>query len=348
MIELSPMPSADVDLRAAQGPSLRAPDPENPAVILNLPLTYSAVYYPLGFAVEVITNEERTLAIVDEFWGGLRQLHPHPALQVQIEVREGGPDECPPAPVIRQQKNLFTVVADGDNHAVCDLTHGFSLVWLNYSALQYRKYLCYHFIETAASILITNLYTTAIHAACVSRYGHGMLLSGDSGAGKSSLSYACARAGWTYTSDDGSFLLRDSDRSRVVGDCRKIRFRPSAKDLFPELHGYELTPRVQGKPSIEIPTSKLQLITSEQAIVRSIVFLNRQPMAFAELQPLPPGTAIRRFQNSLGAIDEFREQRIASLQQFSGVDAYELRYSTLQSAIDRLDLLARGNGTFVL
>ncbi len=277
----------------------------------------------------------------------LRQLHANPALQVRIEVREGGSPKCPPAPVLRLRGGLFSIVADAHNHAVCDLTRDISLVWLSSAALQHPKYVFYHFIESAAWLPITACHTTTIHAACVSRYGHGMLLSGDSGAGKSSLAYACAKAGWTYTSDDGSFLLRGADGPRVVGDCRKIRFRPSAKELFPELHGRELTPRVQGKPSVEVPTSELRLITAEEATIHSIVFLNRQPSAVAELLPLPPGTAIRRFGDFL-SVDAVRDLQLANLQKLSSIDAYELRYRDLQPAIDRLDLLARGTGTLVV
>jgi hypothetical protein len=342
MIELSQKPTPDTDAPVVSAPGLSAPAPNDAGVVLGLPLPYRAVFYPLGFAAEFITNEEAVLAIADQCWGGLRQLHPNPPLQVRVEVRDEGSADCPPTPSIRLQRNLFSVVADAHNHAVCDLTHGFSLVWLNYAALQHPRYLSYHFIETAALILISTGYTIPIHAACVSRYGHGMLLSADSGVGKSSLSYACARAGWTFTSDDGSFLLCDGDQPRVVGNCRQVRFRPSAKELFPELQGRDLTPRVQGKPSIEIPTSELGLITAEQATIRSVIFLNRQPSAVAELVMLPRGAAIPRFRDYLGPYpNEVRELHTAALQQLSAVDAYELRYSDLQSAIDRLDLLAR-------
>jgi hypothetical protein len=339
MIALSPNPAPDAVAPVVPAP---VPAPGNAGVALYLPLPFRAIFYPLGFAVEVFTNEEAVLAMVEKSWGGFRQRYTSPALQVRIEVREGGSAECPPAPVIRVQRNLFTVVADAHNHAVSDLTHGFSHLWLTYAALRHPEYLAYHFIETAAYILITTSLVTPIHAACVSRYGHGMLLSADSGVGKSTLSYACAKAGWTFTSDDGSFLLRDGDQPHVIGDYLKVRFRPSAKKLFPELQGRDLTPRVQGKPSIQIPTSELGLITAEQATIRSVIFLNRQPSSEAELLPLPRGSAIQRLRDSLGSFPiEVREQQAAALQRLSAVDAYELRYDDLQPAIDRLDLLAR-------
>jgi hypothetical protein len=341
MIELSQKAAPDTAATIVAAPKLSVPEPDNDPFRCKIPLPYRAVFYPLGFAVEVITNEEAILAIVDELWGGLRQLHKNPLLQICILVSEGGSEGCPPAPVLRAQRNLLTIVADAHNHAVCDLTHGLSLIWLNCASLHYPKFLCYHFIETAAYSLIAPTHATGLHAACVSRYGHGLLLAGDSGAGKSSLAYACARAGWTYTSDDGSWLLRDGDQPLVVGDCRQVRFRPAAKELFPELQDRDLTPRVQGKPSIEVPTSELGLITAEQAVVRSIVFLNRQPSAVAELIPIPRETAFQHFQNFLAYVGEIRQSHIEILQRISGVNVYELQYRDLQPAIDRLDLLAR-------
>jgi hypothetical protein len=341
MIELAPKPAPDVSTTVVSAPDLSLPEPDNDSLRCKIPMPYRAIFYPLGFAIEVITNEAAVLAIVDELWGDLRQLHKNPLLQIRIVVGEEGSAGCPPAPVLRVQRNLLTIVADAHNHAVCDHNHGLSVVWLNYAALQHPKFLCYHFIETAACAIIAPSYATGLHAACVARYGHGILLTGDSGAGKSSLSYACARAGWTFTSDDGSWLLRDGDQPRVVGDCRQVRFRPTAKELFPELRERDLTPRVHGKPSIEVPTSELGLITAEQATVHSIVFLNRQPSAVAELLPLPPGTAFQHFQDFLAHVGEIRQSHIDVLQQISAVGVYELRYRDLQPAIDRLDLLAR-------
>jgi hypothetical protein len=350
MIDPSQKPTPDAAAPTISVPNLSMAVHDSDPLRCKVLLPYRAVFYPLGFAVEVITNEEAILAIVDGCWGGLHQLHTNPTLQVRIIVSEGGAAECPPTPVLRAQHNLLSVVANANNHAVCDLTHGLSLVWLSYAALQHPKYLCYHFIETAALTLINTSYAIPIHAACVSRYGHGMLLTADSGVGKSTLSYACARTGWTFISDDGSYLLCNGDRPRVVGNCRQVRFRPSAKELFPELQGRDLTPRIRGKPSIEIPTSELQLITAEQATIHSIILLNRQSSAVTELVPLPRGIAIQHFSASLNQYpsEVVRESQTAGLQQLSEVDVYELRYRDLQPAIDCLELLARSTEEHIL
>lgn len=322
-----------------------APVPEDDPLRCKVALPLRATFYPLGFAVEVITNSHAVLDSADESWGHLRQRHWKPLLQLRITVAEEGFADCPPAPVVRAHRHLLCIVADAHNQAICDLSTGFACAWLSRSAVQYRSYLRYHFMEAAALVLISTSYATAIHAACVSRHGKGMLLCGDSGAGKSSLAYACARAGWTYTSDDSSYLLCDGNPPNVIGNSHQVRFRPSANDLFPELHGRGITPRAEGKPSIEVPTSDLPgIVTADEAKVHYIIFLNRQPGAVAELVPVSKALALQRFQQALYPVEEIRERQAADLQRLFVAEIYELRYRDLHHAVDRLDRLARNAG----
>ena len=117
--------------------------------------------------------------------------------------------------------------------------------------------------------------------------------------------YACARAGWTYTSDDTSYLMNDSAVPRVIGHSHRMRFRPSARTLFRELEGRKLTPRLEGKPSLEIPTSEFPgLITAGEARVHSIVYLNRSSSGTGKLILLPHGTATERMCNELYSAGE--------------------------------------------
>ena len=183
---------------------------------------------------------------------------------------------------------------------------------------------------------------TDLHAACVSKNGKGILLIGDSGAGKSTLAYGCARAGWTYTSDDTSYLINDSIVPRVIGHAHRVRFRPSAKALFPELEPYGLTPRLEGKPSIEVPISDLPVPkTASEAIVTSIVYLNRHPSAEGGLVRLPNGTATQRACRELYSAGDIRAKHENILQALSGIPTYELQYRGLEQAIHALDLLSR-------
>ena len=85
--------------------------------------------------------------------------------------------------------------------------------------------------------LLDTQHLLKCHAACVAKNGHGVLFVGGSGAGKSSLAYACARRGWTYISDDGASLVRRRPGRQVLGNPQNFHFRPDARSCFPELRG---------------------------------------------------------------------------------------------------------------
>jgi hypothetical protein len=314
--------------------------PQDDPLLCRVELPLREVFYPLGFAVEIITNSQSVLDAAGESWAGLNERRFRPALQLRIWIADGETEACPPSPAVRAHRNLLTIVADAEHQAICDLEAGSSFAWLSGAALRHRRYLRYHFIEAIALVLISTSYATAIHAACVSLHGRGILLCGDSGAGKSSLAYACARAGWTYTSDDACYLLRGSDKPLVIGNSHQLRFRPSASELFPELTGRDQTPRAEGKPSVEVPTRELpRLLTSDEAAVHAIVFLKRRSSPAAELVPLPKTVAIHRFHRAIAPYEEMQHLQAEAMRSLASAGVYELRYRDLPDAIELLGAL---------
>jgi hypothetical protein len=317
-------------------------------LLCKVELPLRTIFYPLGFPFEIITNSLGVLDAAGQSWNHMKQRDDGPVLQLRIGVTPHGSGKCPPAPVVRGQGHLLSIVADAHNQAVCDLQAGSAFGWLTLDALDHPTYARYHFIEAVALILISSCYATPVHAACVSRYGRGMLLCGESGAGKSTLAYACARSGWTFTSDDACYLNHHSNELRVVGNSHQFRFRPSARSLFPELQGRGITPRAEGKPSIEIPSDELPgIVTSDQALVHNVILLNRVPSVQAELRSLPREAGRRYFEQFFHLPGKAQELQAEALRTLSTVDVYELRYQDLQQAVACLDLLASDPDQFL-
>ena len=313
------------------------------ALLYDMNLSLRETFYPLGYAVEIITNDLAVLEAANESFAHAGFSRPSAMLQIRIGVSYGGALKCPPEPTRREYSHLYSLVADVDNQALLDLKTRTSFAWLTQAAVHNRLYFRYNFLEKTVYLLLGSSVVTDLHAACISRNGKGILLCGDSGAGKSTLAYACARAGWTYTSDDTSYLINDSDVPRVIGHSHRARFRPSAKSLFPELASRELTSRLEGKPSIEVPISELPVRnTATEATVRSIVYLNRRPSASGRLVPLPDGTATERFRRELYSAGEIRAEHEKILEILSDVPTYELEYCDLNKGIQMLELLTRG------
>jgi hypothetical protein len=169
-----------------------------------------------------------------------------------------------------------------------------------------------------------------------------VLLCGDSGAGKSTLSYACSQSGWTYVTDDASLLLNSGSDRLIAGNCYQVRFRPQAVEVFPELLGKELSRRIGGKPTIEVPTDLLPpMKCSQTARVDYIVFINRRSSSGPELVPYRRDVA-RQFMRQVlfGRGDTIRRQYFA-IEQVLKAEVLELRYSDLDWAVERLRKLVR-------
>jgi hypothetical protein len=299
-------------------------------------------FFPLGFPLHIDTNCEEVLNCAASSWRGFVKLFDTPPIRLRIGVRGAASSECPPAPICRIQQHLVTNVADADNFSVVDLSTGFASIWVTEASVAHRSYLRYFFLESAALCLLATSHTTAIHAACVERKGCGILLCGDSGAGKSSLSYACARNGWTYITDDASFLVNNRNDRLVVGNCNQARFRPSAVELFSELTGKEVIQRAQvGKPSIEFNTQTLRDISvSFTSHINHVVFINRRNVRRQELVEFPTEVAKYSMHQVLFSMPQIMSVQSAMIDRLLDCGPLELRYRDLGWAVERLAQLA--------
>jgi hypothetical protein len=313
--------------------------PRHPIEAPELPI--QATFYPLGFPVEVRTNSDLVLEQMRAMWGEFAQQHDAEPILYEALLVDDDTVECPPEPTYRIMLPLLLCVADANNYSVIDLDRSRVKTTISRAALRYPLYARYFLLGMQSSCIATR-YSTPVHAGCVALDGRGVLLCGDSGAGKSSLSYACARAGWSYVSDDGSFLLNGGTDRIVIGDCHKVRFRTTAATLFPEIAGLEITPRAAGKPSIELPTASMTHIrTVLTTRVDFIVFLNRRRANPQQLVPYRKDVARQYIRQGLyGPADAIALQHEA-IERLLTAEVFELRYSELDWAVDRLRTLAR-------
>lgn len=321
-----------------------APRPDPIGCDFNLPL--KGVFYPLGFTVEIATNSNRVLDAAEESWKSFEPVFNAPPVELRIAVHDGDVRECPPPPTCRGQRNLVMFTASPHDFAVCDLTTGFASCWLSSSTVENGPYIRYHFLDAMALLLIEASYLTPIHAACVALDGQGLLLCGDSGAGKSSLSFACARRGWTFVSDDASFLVRGGKHNVVVGNPSHLHLRESATELFADLRSNRLTPRINGEMAIELATANMpQIATAPRSPIAFLVFLSRRASGPASLHPLSK----ERASAALEQVICYGEQHLRDAQKFSlryllRAGALELRYSDMDSAVSCLEALVRADG----
>jgi len=296
--------------------------------------------YPLGFPVLVSSHSERVVEAAREEWGAWQQAFDDPPIGLTFHGLAGD-SARPPASVFRADRHLFAVAADAHNFAAGDMRARFAAAWLTEGAVKDRAYLIYHFLDAITYPLITSLNFTPIHAGCIARDGRAVLLAGDSGDGKSSLSYACARQGWTFVSDDASPLLRRCAATRrIVGGPHHIRFRPDASQLFPELAAFQPAMRGNGKLSLQIPTRDLPIVTAPTAFADAIVLLHRRVTGdAARLDSIDKDRVRGHCQKWFYNWDPpvFAEQQRAFDDFLAGARAFSLEYSDLDAAIEVLN-----------
>jgi hypothetical protein len=305
-------------------------------------LPFETDVFPFGFAVRIKSNHRSVMEIAQESWSCFtRQFLTRP-IELGFTISKCRGERTPPQARFRAQSNLLIAVADADNSAMCDLRAGFGFAHLSEAGIRDEAYFRYNFLEAIAYTLLDVQHVVAIHAACVAKNGEGFLLFGESGAGKSSLAYACARRGWTYISDDCTFIPRRTPGRLAIGNPRTFRFRPAASTLFSEIQGPVLLRN--GKPTIEIKSATLPSIhTATECKVNQIIFLNRcvQKLTPA-LCPVSRAECWQRIfqQNAWPAELCIQRDRQDALETLLDAGAMRLNYTRCAEAVDALEQLA--------
>ncbi len=326
------------ELESACAPSLDFSRHELEAPELSL----CGTFYPFGFPTVLRTNSREILVQANELWSIFQKRFDTEPIHVDVHVVEGGSTECPPAPICRMMMPLIFNVSDANNYSLIDLEQCRTRIAVSRATEKHTSFLKYFFLGASPLCHIATRYATAVHAACVSLEGRGVLLCGDSGAGKSSLAYACARANWTYITDDSSYVLNHGKDRLVTGNCHQIRFRPTAAELFAEVKGREITPRSAGKPSIELPTASMpHMICAQTAHVDFIVFLNRNSGGPSELVPHNKDMARQFMREQLYGPPELLRLQYEAVEGLLGASVLEIRYTDLDWAVGRLEQLVR-------
>jgi len=317
----------------------------NDPLLAQTRLDHEAEFFPYGFPARFRSNSRLVIDAAELSWGTYKQQFASAPLDVRLLVSESSSPALTEPPVARSQGHLLSIVGDAENYVCLDLRAGFSFGWVTPNTAANTGYFRQCFANVMVYPLIEIRHLLTIHAASVMFQGKGILLAGESGAGKSSLAYACARRGWTYVSDDSSAFVREAETPLVIGHPQKFRFRESVGQLFPEFRGLKSTVRAYGKPTIEIRTRELERFrTADTSPIDSIVFLNRKEYRYGppRLSRVSPDEAWNRLVCSVWAADmpEYKD-RLTAIERLLDIPAYEMRYGELGPAIDLLETLAR-------
>ncbi len=159
----------------------------------------------LGATFRFIADDHELLQLVTRTYGDLPQhrLTPAPAA-ISLRLLRTADDrsarwKTPPRPRTVTGGGLFCSTVDAANFAVLSPASRTGMVALSPRLLQFPYHARYELLEFAVYTLASRvLKLVALHAACVSLHRRGLLLMGDSGAGKTTLAIQCLQQGLDF------------------------------------------------------------------------------------------------------------------------------------------------------
>ena len=302
----------------------------------DVELALTGMFYPVGFPLRITTNSADVMQAAAESWAPFaRQFDPRP-MRFRVVVEAAGEVAC--EPTFRKQGQLLSFVSDARNFASGDCRTLSATIHLSQKTAEDHAVMRWFYLEAMAYMLLTQRYVVSLHAGCVARGGAGILICGKSAAGKSTLSFACARAGFTYLADDCTWLLAGRSDCIAIGKPHQVRFRDDVARHFPELEGYVASHRPSGKLSIEVPTSLFPAVqTAQRCEIGALVFVDREGVGAARLERVGFAAAAQMLLADLpsygpmvNAVHEATVRRLAEL------PAWILHYRELGDAITLL------------
>jgi hypothetical protein len=193
-------------------------------------------------------------------------------------------------------------------------------------------------------ILGPSVGLTTLHSACVAWQGRGMLLVGEGGAGKSSLSLALAQAGLDFLSDDRTLVREERGKLTAWGLSRAMKQRADAVLYFPQLREQECRERWNADPVFRFDPAQVFGVTRASSCEPQwILFLERQTDPFFQLEEILPEEALSLLQPGLHReMPEAADRQRVTIEALSQKPCFRLRYGgdphTIAGALRQLSV----------
>lgn len=295
-----------------------------------------------GIKSAISTNSEDILAAARDSFRLVIEPQVSPALVLRLWVNSAA-HTGPPwlQAYFRGLDHLVYAGFDTQNMLLLDLREHRIIGHFSPAMARAKEYLQRVVFPTAFGLMSESLGVSTLHCACVVRDGKGLLLAGESGAGKTTLSVALARNGFAFLSDDWTYFSQHDGQTLAWGLAAPVKLLPDAVEHFHELRNLEPAISLNGERAYEVdPEQVFGVQRSLCCKPRWLIFLERVGQAGHELVRMAPLEAAARLEFDLEdlppELSHVRESQQQIIRALVKRECFLLRYGEPPQAVAQL------------
>src|SRR5258707_2227030 len=184
--------------------------------------------------------------------------------KMRVVVDESS-DEAAEEPHFRGLHHIVTASFGSSNVFVFDILRRTLSASISAAIARDERFWKEKLIPITLGVLGSAMGLVPVHCACLELDGDGLLIAGASGTGKSTLSVALSENGFTYVSDDWTYISRRHDGIVAHGTSAPVKLLPDAAEHFRSLQGHSLQRSMNGELAYEVDVAEAFGTRVEQA-----------------------------------------------------------------------------------
>jgi hypothetical protein len=233
-----------------------------------------------------------------------------------------------PKPYVRGLDHLVFASFDSDSCMLVDLSKRRVLGRFSTSLGSDRNYWKSVIFPMLMSTIAAAVGTVELHCSCVAKNNQGYLLAGPSRSGKSTLTMALARVGFSFLADDRTFCSAKDGKLSAWGVVPSLKLRHEAQGWFEELAHREAKDIENGDTILRFdPEDQLGLKRAKVCEPACLIFLDqREESGFCMKEISPRDAAQRLDQELMAEPPELMEKQRKVIGQLVELPCWQLQY----------------------
>jgi len=250
-----------------------------------------------GVRCAISTNSPAILAHLSRFTpvasGG------EPGFRVSVLELAVGEDQSSDMHFRGMKHFVFALLGEG-NRFVLDFRRRHAAGIVSCEAARDSKFWHRIFFPIVIGTLGATFGLIPLHCACLDSGGEGLLIAGNAGAGKSTLALALLDYGFTFASDEWTYLLARDGALTLHSLGAPAKLLPDASRFFPGLCQLDLHTAMNGELSYEVDVSTwLGVPQITQSSLSRTLFLRRVSRPGCRFTPCDEEFAFSFFEQSM-------------------------------------------------